>query len=334
MSENMSSYFMNMPVRGVRNRRLVDSKNEHGVSARPFGVWCSVGRPRCAATSHSGGMMRYSAVQVESMKLEQEKLSSRFQDLMLMALRVRELLGNNEAKNHLAHGVARRLKIISRCIHRLFLLLPPDAEKPIARDELTDLNISIHALLVNVAGVLEDLAWALAYESPLAERFAADPFSVGLFKPKLQEVMPPKLLAHVTSEVFSTWHREYAKDYRDAVAHHIPPYVADRTFSPEDGRAFEELEKAHNALFLAPQFDYEESQRIQAAQDALGYPSMMMTHALSGKNKARPILFHAQAICDGMTITELLEIAFADMKEVLMAKAGVKAELEDTNGVE
>lgn len=277
--------------------------------------------------------MRYDAEQVEAMKLEQEKLSERFEDLMVTALRVRELLGSNDSRNHLTHGVARRLKIVARCIQQLFLLLPPDAEKPLARDELTDLNINLHALLVNLAGVLEDLAWVLAYESPLAEQFAKDPFSVGLFRPKLQEVMPPKLLAHVKSEVFATWYMEYAKNYRDAVAHHIPPYIADRTFSPEDGRAFEELEKAQNALFLAPHFDLEESQRIRAAQDALGRPALIMTHALSGKHQARPILFHAQAISDGWTIAELLDIALEDMKEMLVAQARMKVGLEQAHGV-
>lgn len=238
---------------------------------------------------------------------------------MLTALRVREQLENVEAKNHLAHGVARRLKIVSRCIQQLFSLLPPDADKPLDRDELTDLNINLHALLVNVAGLLDDLAWVLAYESPLAERFEADPLSVGLFRPKLQAVMPPKLLEYVRSDAFSTWHKEYAKDYRDAVAHHIPPYIADRTFTEEDAYAFGELDAAHNGLFRAPFFDYEESKRLMAAKNALGSPALVMTHALSGKNRARPVLFHAQAICDGLTIAELLEVALAEITKMQAA---------------
>jgi len=268
--------------------------------------------------------VRYSAEQVEDMRREHEALANRLAALMMTALRVRQGLANNEAKNHLAHGVARRLKLIARCIEQLFLLLPPDAEKPIESDKLTDININLHALLVNVAGLLDDLAWVFAYESAEAAKFEADPFSVGLFKKQLQAVLPQKLVEHVSGDTFSTWHRDYAKNYRDAVAHHIPPYVAERTYSVEDGRAFEELDKAHNALLLAPHFDHVEAERLRVAQDALGLPALLMTHALSGKNRANPILFHAQAICDGLTIAELLDIALRELKVMLEPKAEIR----------
>jgi hypothetical protein len=68
-------------------------------------------------------------------------------------------LANSRAKEFATQGYPRRLKIIVRCMHNVFTLIPPDRETLPSRDELSDATINIQSFVFNVFGSIDNLAW-------------------------------------------------------------------------------------------------------------------------------------------------------------------------------
>jgi hypothetical protein len=66
------------------------------------------------------------------------------------------------------HGVGRRLKLLGRCVRNVFHLFPPSRTIPLASDDLDEVQISLHAFVMNLYGLFENLAWAFVLRHDLA----------------------------------------------------------------------------------------------------------------------------------------------------------------------
>lgn len=92
-----------------------------------------------------------------------------------------------------------------------------------------------------IHGVPDNLAWVYVLEKGLT----LNPTQIGLFKKTTQEYLPQEICTYLASKEIKRWHQEYAKNYRDALAHRIPLYVPPSTWSPEHEQKYREL---HNQI--------------------------------------------------------------------------------------
>src|SRR3569832_2387200 len=67
-------------------------------------------------------------------------------------------LKSPRAKEYLEHGVCRWFSVLERSIERIYEIFPPDRKEKLTRDELSDVQIYLHAFVINLFGILDNLA--------------------------------------------------------------------------------------------------------------------------------------------------------------------------------
>lgn len=205
-------------------------------------------------------------------------------------------LTKDQSREFMSHGVARRLRVIARCAHNIFSIFPPDRRATLDRDSLEDVNINLHAFVLHVNALQDNLAWAyvLEFGLPLGRH------AVSLFKDELKRRLPLPIQEFLDQESIATWQKEYSTDFRDALAHRIPLYVPPAQLTEADKQRAAELDGEFHRLVRSHDFDGVE--RVQDEQNALGTACPQFAHSL--RTSAHHIL-HPQVICDGLTALEL-----------------------------
>jgi hypothetical protein len=188
--------------------------------------------------------MHYNAEQHTQLDQAYESICEELTETFISLARgVESLLTQEWARENIAYGAARRLLIIIRCVKNFFTIFPVRRTKLLNIDERTDLEINLHAFLIHVHGLPDNLAWAYILE----RQVPLDPRDVGLFREKTRKHFPIGLQTELSR--FNNWHQDYAKNYRDALAHRIPPYVPPATWTPEHEQEFKGLhEQAEQAM--------------------------------------------------------------------------------------
>ena len=143
---------------------------------------------------------------------------------------------------------------------------------------------------------------------------------VGLFNRKTQAFLPPALRDYLTSGPLLGWHAKYLKNYRDALAHRIPPYVPPSEVTPEEGKRFNELEA--EKVDCLRNSDLEGFERVRTEQAEIGRPSWTFLHAFSEVEPPRPLLLHGQLLTDSMGVVECGRLFMAHWHEVSSMPTG------------
>ena len=177
--------------------------------------------------------------------------------------------------------MARRIRVLHRCTENIFLIYPIfpfERETPLLRDELDDVMINLHAFLVNIFGVLDNLAWVLLYEKKLAHMMnSAD---VGLFMGKTQKEFSEKFRVYLNSNQIKRWHTDYLKNYRDALSHRIPPYVPPKSLNSSQKSQIEKIE--HELAVAMERKDFIAIDRLNDEEDKIGEACPFFRRSLSG----------------------------------------------------
>lgn len=99
---------------------------------------------------------------------------------------------SGKSKEHAIHGIARRLLVIRECLFSFFELLPPDILLEPKNETRQKVNVNLHAFLINVCGILDNMAWLLVYEKePNRIRyFEKNKIKVGLFRTGFHQYLP------------------------------------------------------------------------------------------------------------------------------------------------
>jgi hypothetical protein len=85
-----------------------------------------------------------------------------------------------------------------------------------SNDKRADVEINLHAFLINIHGVPDNLAWAYLLERGIPLK----PNRVGLFNTEhTQPHLPQEVREYLNSSKIIGRHRNYAKNFRDALAH-------------------------------------------------------------------------------------------------------------------
>jgi hypothetical protein len=247
----------------------------------------------------------YSSEQVSDLLMGQLRSKQGLNELLLTCLsRILPVLTVPRAGEFLKHGIGRRLKLMRRCLEKVYEIYPPSRTTFLDWEELEDLQVYLHAYVINVAGILDNFAWVFVAERGLEQAIGGRK-KVGLFIPATQQHLPAPFKDYITSATISDWYNVYAKEYRDALAHRIPLYVAPRLLdtSTDEHTRMQELSTRRGEAIVAR--DFQLADQLEAEEDSIGTPCPYFMHSFSEGNNARPVMFHPQVNSDASTIIEI-----------------------------
>jgi len=206
------------------------------------------------------------------------------------------------AREYVGHGICRRLKTIRRCIDNIFTIFPVERTKLLSEEERRDLQINLHAFTINISGLPDNLAWVYVLEKGLTMK----PSHVGLFKENMQKCLPVEVRAYLESGDIKKWYKDYAKNYRDALAHRIPLYVPPSIHTPIHEQRYRELDEKIKGEVKNRNFD--RAQTLSEEQEALGSICPAFLHSFSDIDACAPVNFHPQVIADARTVMEIISM--------------------------
>lgn len=256
--------------------------------------------------------MTYSGELIDRLGRNYATVIGDLQSLMFRGVGEAQRTENVEVRKYLNHGVGRRLSILKRSIEKVFEIFPPDRQDKLSRDEVTSVQIFLHAFVINLSGVFDNWAWAFVHRHDLLADIGSR-LDVGIFKRRTQQFLPDQLRTLLNDENISDWHEQYAKGYRDALAHRIPLYIPPASWTDEDRDNYERLE-AEKARLIGVG-DWDQLDVVWDEQDRIGAPCFVFMHEYSPEDNARPVYIHPQILCDGMTVTEFGRVFYDSWEE-------------------
>jgi len=246
--------------------------------------------------------LSYSAELIQDLHREKSITLSSFKKQYLELF---QLLGpklrSQKAIEYLNQGVLRRMKLVRRCVERIFEIFPPEREELLSSDELNDIDIHLHAFIIHISGILDNLAWVIVHERSL-ESAIGDRMKVGLFKPETQVHLSPEFRAYLQSPKTRKWHNRYAKNFRDALAHRIPLYLPPSTILSSDADRYQSLECQKMTALIHG--DIEGSDKLGKEADSLQNVCDFFVHSFL--EKSARIMLHPQLLVDCKTLVETI----------------------------
>lgn len=256
--------------------------------------------------------MPYAAELIDKLLDEHKSAQNELEQLFLTAVRVGQALSDVRTKEYMLEGATRRLSLIRRCLKTTFELFPPAATTPIDSEALSEVQINLHAFVINLYGLFENLAWAFVLRHGL-ESEIGNRKKIGMFLGTTQSYMPQELSAYLTSASMKAWHADYLKNYRDALAHRIPLYIPPATFTPEQGERYAVL--GQREIECVRSCQWEELERVRSERSSLGSACPMFLHSFTEEGRPRPVYLHPQMLCDVKTVLEFGPLYFAHWHE-------------------
>jgi hypothetical protein len=207
----------------------------------------------------------------------------------------------------------RRLNIVVRCIDNIFELFPPNNDSQLSADQRNDLCINLHSFFINIAGILDNIAWVIAFEHGLyidtKGNRKMNRGEIGLFgKSKLRKHIPYGLKKYLDQKEIKEWYTNYSKNFRDALAHRIPLYVPPAVLSEGEAREYQALDEQFQTLDLSTSEGIEEWGKILDAQKGLGIAQPFFTHSTHIDEGGSTVYLHPQVLSDFETIKALIEM--------------------------
>jgi hypothetical protein len=214
------------------------------------------------------------------------------------------------ALEYARQGLGRRLDEMSRSIHFIFELLPPEQESIPERDERIAATMLLQSYFINVQGCLDNIAWIWVYET---DQRASDGSElrrgmVGLGKDYryLMKSFSSSFSAHIRG--LKKW-MQHVAEFRDSTAHRIPLYIPPYVIAKKDSAEYERLSREAVAAYQrGDKFAY---YKLRRDQDALGKYRPWMSH--SPVESSPNCVFHKQIIQDFTTIDEITQKLFVEL---------------------
>ena len=247
--------------------------------------------------------MNYLPEQVREIEQAYQAVSRELEDIQTSLIRdFSSSLKVKRAREYVDHGVCRRLTIIRRCVKNIFHAFPADRTDLLSEEERSDVEINLHAFLINVFGVPDNLAWIYVLENGITLK----PSRVGLFSKETQKHLPREVRDYLKSKRVKEWHGTYAKNYRDALAHRIPLYVPPWSCTLTHGDKYRKLDAMISEEVKKHNFD--QVQKLTDERDALRGVCLTFLHSFSDDHACPPVYFHPQVILDARTVIEIINV--------------------------
>lgn len=248
---------------------------------------------------------RYSPDQIDEYNLNREKWLDRTNDFFDTILSRKYL--NEKAGMYAREGLSRRLGYLDHALVSLAEVYPPNLARP-SRSRVRNAELLIQALIMNIFGAIDNLAWIWAFERGVTRKdgTALRPSEIvftGSRANQLYLSLTPPVQAVINES--SEWF-EGIGAYRNGVAHQIPIYIP-RLLTKYDYQQAEVMNRAIDAAMV--EGDVEAVVSIMHDIEKLGDYGAMM--ALSADHP--PIMLHPQLVCDLATVVNLGETIFAEL---------------------
>jgi hypothetical protein len=107
-----------------------------------------------------GRAMAYDAAQVRELGRGSAKVYAQFHDLMLKNLGAAATQPDQSTREYLQRGVGRRLNVIQLSLGKIYDLFPPSRIKPLPKATLSEVQVYLHAFVINLSGIFDCWAWA------------------------------------------------------------------------------------------------------------------------------------------------------------------------------
>jgi hypothetical protein len=208
-------------------------------------------------------------------------------------------------QEYATHGYLRRFYTMTRCVERVFALLPPEQDALPEGDTLIDATICIQAFVMNVFGALDNLARLWVSEKPLK----VDQMKIGL-GPKCKAVrksFSPEMQDYLSK--LQPWFAHIV-DFRDALAHRIPLFVPPYCVPDANDAAYVALDARKRATR-----DADEYERIKAEQLGLVVFQPVIKHTL--QDEKPPVVFHFQLLQDFGTVEEIGQKMLGELERAI-----------------
>ncbi|MEO6308856.1 MAG: hypothetical protein ABIO96_04325 [Nitrospiraceae bacterium] len=246
--------------------------------------------------------MLFTDKQAAHLSQECRKALQELQNLQLkIVVQGQPLDAASRLREHLLHGAARRVGVIRRAIENVFSLFPPETKRPLQSDALADVQINLHAFVMNLYGIYDNWAWAYVLRHDL-ESTIGDRRRIGLFHNATRDRLPSPLRTYLASPTTTEWHEKYAKSFRDALAHRIPPYLPPAQFTTDEGSRYNALENEKVECIKAMRWD--RLDEVWREQADIGIPCFIFLHAYSEDTPPQPLILHPQMLSDANAVVE------------------------------
>ena len=206
------------------------------------------------------------------------------------------------AREFVRHGLCRRLILMTRCIQRVFEVLPPDHQEVRDPDVIHDVTVQLQAFVFNTYGCLDNLAhiWVLEKNVTDKSERRLRPAKVGLGRQNSEvwKSLPDEFTAYM-SEI-SDWYKN-VENFRHALAHRIPFYIPPGYLSGKGAAEYKNLQVSLNVALQRR--NYDEVERLEDQQAALLSFYPVATHSFGEESKV--LLFHRQMLSDFYTVRDI-----------------------------
>ncbi|WP_024299669.1 hypothetical protein [Methylomicrobium lacus] len=246
--------------------------------------------------------MAYTEDQAAHLLLEERNIARELQELMLQTVFQGNSAADARVKEHLLHGAARRIRVLRRSIENVFYLFPPSAQCPLPRMDLDDVQINLHAFVINLSGIFDNWAWAYVLRHNLEAKIGGR-MKVGLFLESTRRYLPSELRECLSSKESSGWHGDYLKSFRDALAHRIPLYVPPAQFTPAERERYSRLESEKVECIRA--MNWARLEEIDREQPAIGAPCFTFLHSFAEDAAPTMLYLHPQILTDARSVVEV-----------------------------
>ena len=209
---------------------------------------------------------------------------------------------NDQAKEFVCHGLCRRMSLMTRCIEKVFEVLPPDCQDVPDSDVIHDVTVHLQAFVFNTYGCLDNLAHIWILENNVKEENGR-PIRrewVGLGrKNKAVWASLPEVFTDYLLEI-GDWY-DNVENFRHALAHRIPLYIPPGYLTDEKAAEYNDIQIGINDA--VGERDFEAAERLEHEQAALLSFHPIATHSFDENSKM--LYFHAQMLSDFHTVREI-----------------------------
>jgi hypothetical protein len=257
-------------------------------------------------------MTQYSSAGVKALLLGQPEVLDQLRRVTEQAVQHSAFAANDRAKEYLRSGVGRRLRVLHRTLSNIFELFPPSTVDPLDRDDLDDAQINLHAFIMNLYGLFDNLAWVFVLHHELLSAVGHRK-KVGFFLSATKRFFPPALRSLADDAKMNAWQHEYLKNFRDALAHRIAPYIPPATYSESDQSEYIALEQQWLASMNLR--DWDRAEEVFRRQANVGRPCFAFVHSFDTAEEKRIVYLHPQIMADAKTATEACTLFFANWQQ-------------------
>lgn len=259
--------------------------------------------------------MYFSEENIKQLEVSYAEVEGTYQSLLLkFGTRSYE---QKEAAEFAVHGFTRRVTTMKRCIDNIYRICPPNIDRKLSTEELSDLAINLQAFVLNVYGSLDNLAWVWVKEKGILNK-KKNPLTNGQigFAEKytyVRDSFPDSIREYLNTEQYKKWF-SYIADFRHSLAHRIPLYVPPSVLNNEETLKAHELKDLQKKAIQNEQ--PEKLIRHIVEMHSLGKFVPWMTHSF-GENSPQAV-FHAQIIADWNTVMQISEIFIIELDKKII----------------